>query len=254
MTVRSETVPPYEPTEQERAAAQRFRDRKSGNPPAPKYAVKTSGSTVTIDPDHPDTLIASMLLADMLCTTDIAFMRGINDQLAYAARTGKELKAADLNFMLSTIRGIGPRDQTEALLAVQMAAIHNATMTAARRLNHVENIPQQDSASNMLNKLARTFVTQLEALKRYRSTGEQCIRVQHVNVSANQAVVGFNQGGGASHEKPSQSHAPSEFDERSPALLSQEQALGVPLPGAGREGQECVPHARRPRRSTNGKS
>jgi hypothetical protein len=32
------------------------------------------------------------------------------------------------------------------MLAAQMAAVHNATMTFARRLNHVENIPQQDSA------------------------------------------------------------------------------------------------------------
>jgi len=44
-----------------------------------------------------------------------------------------------------------------------MAAIHNATLDAARRLRHVESIPQQDSASNMLNKLARTFAAQVDA-------------------------------------------------------------------------------------------
>jgi Resolvase, N terminal domain len=43
------------------------------------------------------------------------------------------------------------------MLAAQMAATHNATMTFARRLNHVENIPQQDSAERTFNKLARTF-------------------------------------------------------------------------------------------------
>jgi hypothetical protein len=31
------------------------------------------------------------------------------------------------------------------MLATQMAAVHMATMTFARRLAHVENIPQQDS-------------------------------------------------------------------------------------------------------------
>jgi hypothetical protein len=35
----------------------------------------------------------------------------------------------------------------------------------------------------MLNKLARTFAVQVEALKKYRSTGEQSIRVQHVTVN-----------------------------------------------------------------------
>ena len=56
-------------------------------------------------------------------------------------------------------------------------------MVAARRLYHVETIPQQDSASTMLNKLARTFAAQVEALKKYRSAGEQTIKVQHVTVN-----------------------------------------------------------------------
>jgi hypothetical protein len=36
--------------------------------------------------------------------------------------------------MLSIIKGIEPRDQTEAMLAAQMAAVHMASMTFARRL------------------------------------------------------------------------------------------------------------------------
>jgi hypothetical protein len=72
-----------------------------------------------------------------------------------------------------------------------MAAIHNAIMTFTRRLAHVENIPQQDSAERALNKLARTFVSQMEALKRYRTGGEQKVTVQHVSVSeGGQAIVG----------------------------------------------------------------
>ena len=67
-------------------------------------------------------------------------------------------------------------------------------MTFARRLNRVENIPQQDSAERALNKLARTFTSQMEALKRYRSEGQQKILVQHTStmnttVNADQAVV-----------------------------------------------------------------
>ena len=38
-----------------------------------------------------------------------------------------------LNFMLAMTKGIEPRDQVEAMLAAQMAAVHNATMTFARR-------------------------------------------------------------------------------------------------------------------------
>ena len=93
--------------------------------------------------------------------------------------------------MLSVVKGIQPQDQIEAMLAAQMAAVHVATMTFARRLAHVENIPQQDSAERAFNKLARTYAAQMEALKRYRTGGEQKVTVQHVTVSeGGQAIVG----------------------------------------------------------------
>jgi transcriptional regulator with AAA-type ATPase domain len=96
-----------------------------------------------------------------------------------------------LNFMLSIVKGVQPRDQLEAMLATQMAAIHELILTYARRLAHTETMPQQDSAERALNKLARTFTTQMEALKRYRSSGEQKVTVQHVSVSdGGQAIVG----------------------------------------------------------------
>jgi hypothetical protein len=96
----------------------------------------------------------------------------------------------EVNFMLSIVKGIEPRDQLEAMLAAQMAATHNAIMTFARRLNHVENSPQQDSAERAFNKLARTFAAQVETLKRYRG-GEQTMRVENVTVNdGGQAIVG----------------------------------------------------------------
>jgi hypothetical protein len=104
---------------------------------------------------------------------------------------GQNTDESDLNFLLSVIKGINPKDQLETMLAAQMAAIHMATMTFARRLSHVGNIPQQDSAERALNKLARTFTTQMEALKRYRTGGEQKVTVQHVSVGEGvQAIVG----------------------------------------------------------------
>ncbi len=70
-------------------------------------------------------------------------------------------------------------------------------MRAARQLRASENIPQQDSNSNALNKLARTFTTQVEALKRYRSKGEQRVIVEHVTVNeGGQAIVGSVETGG----------------------------------------------------------
>ena len=79
----------------------------------------------------------------------------------------------------------------EALLAVQMAAVHDAAIASARRLAKAVTIEQQDSASTSFNKLTRTFAAQLEALKRHRSAGEQNVIVKHVHLyPGGQAVVG----------------------------------------------------------------
>jgi hypothetical protein len=91
------------------------------------------------------------------------------------------------------------------------AAVH-ATMTFARRLAHVENIPQRDSAQTAFNKLARTFAAQVEALKQYRNGGEQKMTVQHVHVAeGGQAIVGNVSapapGVGANEKKDIQPHA-----------------------------------------------
>ena len=64
-------------------------------------------------------------------------------------------------------------------------------MTYARRLANADKLPQQESAERALNKLARTFAAQVEALKRYRTGGEQKVTVEHVTINeGGQAIVG----------------------------------------------------------------
>lgn len=251
----------YAPTVGELAASQRFVDRSKREPQSPRFKVAYSGDNkATIEAAHIEPACTFAQLADMACTSDLVFSEGLMHQLADVSRTGRQLTSRELNFMLATVCAISPRDSTEALLATQMAAIHNATMAAARRLNHVQTIDQQDSASNMLNRLARTFAGQIEALKRYRADGEQRVTVQHQHISlnANQAVVGISQRGGGAHETESQSHAiraaagPSALNARSPALLGHEQAQPMPLRSPGREGSSRVPNARRESRRAEG--
>jgi hypothetical protein len=71
-----------------------------------------------------------------------------------------------------------------------------------------------------LNKLARTFAMQMEALKRYRTGGEQKVTVQHVSVSeGGQAIVGnvTQAAGERALEKPANS-MPALTDARQPAM------------------------------------
>jgi hypothetical protein len=127
---------------------------------------------------------------------DIDFAEGILNQIMNVASHGREVDEKGTAFVQSIVFGIEPRDQLEAMLAAQMAAVHNATMTFARRLAHVDNIKQQDSASKAFNQLARTFAAQMETLKRHRSSGQQVV-VKHVTVNdGGQAVVGNVETGG----------------------------------------------------------
>jgi hypothetical protein len=96
-----------------------------------------------------------------------------------------------IKFMLSIIRGFKPRDQTEAMIGAQMAAVHSATMTAANRLAHAETVAEMDSAERAVNKLGRTFAALVDAFKRYRNGGEQNVLVQHISIAeGGQEIVG----------------------------------------------------------------
>jgi hypothetical protein len=77
------------------------------------------------------------------------------------------------------------------MLAAQMAATHQLSMQTARRMALSTSIQGKDSAERAFNKLARTYTTQMEALKRYRAKAQQTVRVERVTVNeGGQAVVG----------------------------------------------------------------
>jgi hypothetical protein len=187
-----DVVKSYEPTPRERTALEAYTTRQEEAPPAPRMVVSQGdGGAGEITPDHPELKVGSALLMESLGTSDGDFLYGLLMQLANAGSQGQKIDERGLNFMLSIIKGMRPKDQVEAMLAAQMAAVHMATMTFARRLAHVANIPQQDSAERAFNKLARTFASQVEALNRYRGKGQQKVTVEHVHVhEGGQAIVG----------------------------------------------------------------
>ena len=181
----------YRPSEAERRAADANFERRRSAKSAPAIKLHREGDTLLIAADHPVRKLGTRLLYEAIGTTDDAFFEGLVSQMIEATMRCGEPDPKALNFMLSVVKGIEPRDQLEAMLAAQMAAVHSAALKAARTLANSTIIAQQDSAQRTLNKLMRTFATQMEALKRYRSTGEQKVTVQHVTVNdGGQAVVG----------------------------------------------------------------
>lgn len=235
-------VKPYAATPREQEAVDAYLARLNGQKTAPRIKVGGKKGETTLQIDHPDLAIGQVLLMEALGTPHSDFMDGLIRQLVNVATRGREADESGLNFLLAMVKGVEPQDQVEAMLAAQMAAVHNATMTFARRLNHVDNIPQQDSAERAFNKLARTFATQVEALKRYRTGGQQRVTVEHVTVNAGgQAVVGALQapGVGVQPKSEDQPHARQ-------AALQVAYAPGATLQGTIEAEREAVPVAGRP--------
>ena len=137
--------PPHETTPIEIEAIEAYMAaRKTA---APRLKLKSAGDSVVIGIDHPDPPLGTIFLMRAVGSTDAAFFNGLLGQLVNASK-GKVPSEEGANFMLAVVKGLQPRDQIEAMLGAQMAAVHMATMTFAGRLAHVDNIPQQDSASN----------------------------------------------------------------------------------------------------------
>ena len=192
----------FHPTQRDHAAIIEFIEKSEGKPPAPGVTVTQEDGIAAISMDHEDQGVGMILLMSALGTTNPAFMDELLRQLLNAGTQGQNVDARGLDFMLSVVTGVEPKDEVEAMLAAQMAAVHMATMTFARRLAHAENIPQQDSAERTFNKLARTFAAQVGALKHYRTGGEQKVTVEHVTVNeGGQAIVGTIEAGGRGVEK-----------------------------------------------------
>ena len=147
---------------------------------------------ISVKPEHPDEGIGRIALMRSVGTSDPDFFHGIVGQLANVSPNSKNgVDEQWLNFMLSMVRSVEPKDGTEAMIATQLAALHALALTAARRLAQAATMAQQDSAERALNKLSRSFAALVTTLKSWRSKGEQRVLVQHVTVDGgSQAIVG----------------------------------------------------------------
>jgi hypothetical protein len=153
----------YQRTPQEAAVVNKLQGKRAEE--APRLKVSTVGNILKIETHHPDRDIGNALLMEALATTDIDFLSGLVTQLANAV-DGKADEQR-LNFMFSVVKNIKARDQIEAMLAAQMAAVHVATMRSSRSLAEAESLEHRDSAERTLNKLMRTFAMQMGALKQF---------------------------------------------------------------------------------------
>ncbi|MBL8808122.1 MAG: hypothetical protein JNN22_14855 [Rhodospirillales bacterium] len=211
---------PYKMTDRDRADVDRYFERARTKPAAPKMKLEAKGRDVKLrflplgahDGDRDAGTVTAARLTNAFGGCDLESAEAlVTGLLQMAPRVDGKPSELQANRMLAMVSDLAPADAHEAVLITQMVATHEAIMSAHRKLAHCETVTQQDSNGRLLNQLQRTYAAQLEALSKYRNRGKQEVRVvhQHVNVSANQAVVGINarhQGGGVPDNSKEQPH------------------------------------------------
>ncbi len=111
-------------------------------------------------------------------------------QLAVTMAGGKVDAGAALEKSFELMVGLASQDQIESMLAAQMIASHNLAMDLMSKASITDNSLSAKHYTTLANRTMAVFVTQVEALNRYRSKGQQKIIVQHVTVNdGGQATV-----------------------------------------------------------------
>ena len=146
-----------------------------------------------------DEKLAGYFLQQTIC----AFPRVIDSEAEFDEN--ECVKAT--NNALSVFHELKPKDPVEAMLLCQLIGVYNTSMDLLQKSQSAYlNFEQRVQAGNLAVKMTRTYALQMEALKKYRTGGQQTMKVEHVHVNqGGQAVIGnLNQGGGGGNEKKSE--------------------------------------------------
>lgn len=197
---------------------------------------------------HPRQEVAGAVVMKAVGITDQHLYTAMISQVTNALSRGQDADVSELNAAIAMVAGIAPRDNLEAMLAFQMATVHVLSLRHARSMVNSETIVQLDVQERVVNKLMRTFTTQMEALRKHRNGGNQKVVVEHVYVGeGGQAIIGnVTHGGRGRNQKGVQSHGQEDLSlPARAAVLGHVEADQVPMPGASgtREGSLPVPRS-----------
>lgn len=243
--------PEYEPTPSEKMAIAEFLEFPAS---LPQY-IKVPNLPHMLRFEHPRQEVALAVVMKALGITDQRLYTSMIAQVTNALSRGQEAEVAELNAAIALVAGVEPRDHLEAMLAFQMATVHVLSLRHARFMVSSETIEQLDLQERVVNKLMRTFTSQMEALRKHRNGGNQKVVVEHVYVGeGGQAIIGnVTHGGRGRNKTGAQSHGQEDLSVPArAAVLGHVEADEVSMPGASGARQDSVPVSRSPRRSAKG--
>lgn len=110
----------------------------------------------------------------------------------WPSQSDAENHEQQLQAVIASMLGAGPRDEIEGMLAAQMIGTHNAAMECFRRaILPDQTFEGRRENLNQATKLVRSYASLVECLNRHRGKGQQHVTVEHVHVNqGGQAIVG----------------------------------------------------------------
>jgi len=185
-------------TDEEKARLAKHQDRKRRKPVKFK-TVKSDSDNPTIALQDPDEPLLAVKMSEALGMVDSDMQGHLLDQVIQTFKGTVSTDGADYekvataaNNAMAILSGIHPQDEIEGMLAIQMISAHNLAMDAMQRaMLGGQTFEGKKVNVDYATKMLRTFMIQVEALRKYRTGVPQKMIVGRVNVSeGGQAIVG----------------------------------------------------------------
>lgn len=184
-----ETKAPREPNAREKEAIAAAEQSRVARPARAQFDEEPDETGVMrLSPQHADQNGHNHLVMETFGTTAGSFVDANILRLANITMNGKKPSIDGLNASLALIGAIGPQNELEAALAVQMAATHELSLEMLKRTKVTESREAMRDYGNLATKLQRTLLAQVKTLSDWRRGGEQVVRHVHV-YEGGQAVV-----------------------------------------------------------------
>ncbi|MFX0196152.1 MAG: hypothetical protein ACFFCW_08520 [Candidatus Hodarchaeota archaeon] len=185
-------------TEEEKVRMAHYQERSERKPLKFK-SLKSDSRNPTIALKDPDDPLVAVKMLEALGTPDFDVQSHLLDQVIHTFKGTVSTDGADYdkvataaNNAMAILSGIHPQDEIEGMLAIQMISAHNLAMDSLRRaVLDGQTFEGRKANTAHATKMLKTFMMQMETLKRYRADVQQKMVVGSVSVSeGGQAIVG----------------------------------------------------------------
>jgi hypothetical protein len=166
--------------------------------------------------------------------TSMVFVRSLYEQIKHASAVKEMPEAYFVNFVVSVIHDMKPRNQAETMISAHMGLLHLMSMMSSHTVFNAQSPEQRESASRLFLKFSQTHAALYETLNRCRSSGSPQVTVQQ-NVSLGEGSQAAFINGPSSPDKTTSATSPV----APPAIAD---AKLTPMPMQGGVDKSPIPH------------